>query len=266
MIRSYGGTLILSVLTPTAAYIAADSRYVREGEPAIDSAEKIVLIDEKSACALSGYIRFVRSVAYSNDYAADTALELSMIVEDIAMRSGATREAGAEGFARALHARLLPIWNVFAGNLTRPFLASEANPHALARIVYVTTYGKNYFQLARIGISHSVSARSDGSFSSTPQYPEIQRLYEGRVRKPLLYAFGCRELRGQESACDITSDAQAQATIMNFFTKSILERGANGPIGGAIDIARVNAEGVRWLRHKDSTNDQRQASGRAAGS
>ncbi len=258
-IQGARGTLIVVVITPSALYAAVDSRVLSDVGTATDHAEKLILLDDHSLCALSGYVRFVRSVSTGQALETfDTPLDLAMFAGNVASKLGA-RNPTLHGYAlaKSLYQGLLPIWSAFASNLTSDFGARSSNPRPLASLIHVTRHCAGKVRITRIDLAHSLGLDSSGQYSSELHPPAVDVVFDSRVVEPVLFLFGCKKVGPSKILTPTPGDASAIALITKCFDESINAPECVGRIGGPIDIASLSDDGCRWLQHKSTRESDR---------
>lgn len=251
-IRGECGTLIVFVITPDALYAAVDSRVLGETGSSVDCAEKLLLLDNRSLCALSGYVRFVRSVTHPCTLeSVDTLFDLTMVVKDVASDLVMKSQGGdGRAFGQVLYRRILPIWSVLAGKLSSDFGSPSPNPRPLASFIHVTRAPSGNVRITRISFAHSLVSNRLEQYSSTLHFPRIEVVYDAEVSEPMFCLFGCKQREFRSILASPLDDSAVTALITRIFEESTQEPACAGRIGGPIDIASIDPSGCRFLCHK----------------
>lgn len=237
------GTLILFLPAPHGAYISADSRH--DGGPATeaDHAQKIFRCGANAVCAISGSLRMTVTRPNGEASTFDVAGTLDRIAKSL--EEG---DADPAVIAQAMQAELQPFW---AKHLAEP-VGSPLSSRTLARSV------------STILVARRLPASGEMQLVQI-QFPFLERYEAGsgwfhELRPPIIYpADPTRPLAQGKTECmgispdeppDTDTRESTLATIQALYARTQHEPYCKSIIGGPVDIAVIDAEGVRWLQQK----------------
>ena len=251
-VRASGGSLVVCVLTPAAAYLAADSRYLNAGAALKDSAEKLIAVERTALCALSGYIRFTRTFGTAIDGAElESTILLSSIVREADRARPNDGDVDPSAFAERLFTRLQSIWDAVACDLDQPFGRGVGSRQPLAKLLYLDRRADGEATLLVIELDHAFT-RSENRYTSTLLPMTVRPVYRGMIVSPMAFVIGAEPGCVVRDPGQIDGEGRALAFMAELFAASQHDPGLRARVGGPIDIAVIDAEGRKWLQRKPS--------------